>query len=58
MATKYSDRFSEAPKKLQEKYGFVCETCNKTYSREQAIKKDMACCNRTMKELLQESFGP
>ena len=58
MAKKYSDRFSEATKELQEKSGFVCETCNKTYNKDDAVKKDMACCNRTLKELVQESFGP
>ncbi|MGK2907214.1 MAG: hypothetical protein ACSLFH_12855 [Desulfuromonadales bacterium] len=58
MATKYSDRFSEATKELQQKSGFVCETCNKAYSRDEAVKKDMACCNRTLKESLQESSGP
>jgi len=58
MATKYSDRFSEATEELQEKSGFVCESCNKTYSRDEAVKQDMACCNRTLKELVQESFGP
>jgi len=58
MAAKYSDRFSDATKELQEKSGFVCETCDKTYSKDEAVKKDMACCNRTLKELLQEGFGP
>lgn len=58
MATKYSDRFSEATKKLQRKSGFVCETCNKTYSKDEAVTKEMACCDRTLKELMQESFGP
>ena len=58
MMTKYSDRFSEATKELQEKSGFVCEACNKTYTKDDAVKKDMACCNRTLKELVQESFGP
>ncbi len=58
MADKYSDKFTEASKELQEKSGFVCETCKKTYSRGGAVKKDLTCCNRTMKELVQESFGP
>ena len=56
--TKYSDKFSEATEELEKKSGFVCETCNKTYDKEEAVKKDMACCNRTLKELVQESFGP
>ena len=58
MSTKYSDRFSDATKELREKSGFVCETCNKTYSKDEAVKKEMACCNRTLKEFVQESFGP
>ena len=58
MATQYHDKFSEATKELQDKSGFVCETCNETYSKHEAVKKDMTCCNRTMKELVQESFGP
>ena len=58
MSTKYSDRFSEASKDLQDKSGFVCETCNKTYDKDEAVKQDMTCCNRTLKELMQESFGP
>lgn len=58
MTTEYTDKFSEATKDLQEKSGFVCETCNKTYSRDKAVKQDMSCCNRTLKELAQESFGP
>ena len=58
MATEYSDKFSEATKELQDKNAFVCEPCNKTYSKNDAIKKDMTCCNRTMKVLVQESFGP
>ena len=58
MSTKYSDRFSEASKDLQHKSGFVCETCNKTYDKDEAVKREMTCCNRTMKELMQESFGP
>ena len=58
MTKKYSDRFSEATEELEEKSGFVCETCNKTYSRDKAVKNKMACCNRTLKELVQESVGP
>ena len=56
--TNYTDRFSEATEELQEKSGFVCETCKKTYTRDKAVEKDMSCCNRTLKELAQESFGP
>lgn len=58
MSTQYKDKFSEASKKQQDKSAFVCETCNKTYSKDEAVKKDMSCCGRTLKELLQESFGP
>lgn len=58
MSTQYTDRFSEATEELEDKSGFVCETCNKTYDKEQAVKRDMTCCNRTMKELVKESFGP
>lgn len=58
MSNKYSDRFTEASKELQDKSGFVCETCNTTYPKKKAVKRDMTCCNRTMKELVQESVGP
>jgi predicted metal-binding protein len=58
MSTKYSDRFTEASNELQDKNAFVCETCKKTYFKDEAVKREMTCCNRTMKELLQESFGP
>ena len=58
MTTKYSDRFTEASEELQDKSGFVCETCKKTYLRDEAVRRDLTCCNRTMKELVQESFGP
>ena len=58
MSTKYSDRFTEASRELQDKSGFVCETCNKIYVKDEAVKREMTCCNRTMKELVQESFGP
>lgn len=54
----YTDRFSEATENLEEQSGFICETCKETYIRSEAIKKDMTCCNRTLKELVQESFGP
>lgn len=58
MATQYTDRFTEATKNLEEKSGFVCESCKKTYIKKEAVKQDLTCCNRTMKELAQESFGP
>lgn len=58
MTKQYSDKFSEATEELQEKSGFFCESCKKSYSRDEAVKQDMACCNRTLKELVQESFGP
>jgi transcription initiation factor IIE alpha subunit len=58
MPDNYTDKFSEATNELQEKSGFICESCKKTYSRDNAVKQDMTCCNRTMKELVQQSFGP
>ncbi len=58
MSTTYKDKFSEASEELQTKSGFVCEICKTTYHKEDAVKKDMSCCGRTLKELVQESFGP
>lgn len=58
MSEEYKDRFSEATKEQGEKSAFVCETCNQKYSRNVAKQKKMTCCERTMKELAQESFGP
>ncbi len=58
MSEKYSDKFTEATEELQQKSGFICESCKTTYSKDKAVKQDMTCCNRTMKELMQESFGP
>ncbi len=58
MSDKYKDKFSDASKELQDKSGFVCESCNKTYTKEDADKQDMSCCGRTLKELVQEGFGP
>jgi hypothetical protein len=58
MATKYTDRFTDAEKELQEKSAFACETCKKTYNKQDAEQQDMSCCGRTLKELLRESFGP
>lgn len=58
MATKYTDRFTDAEKELQEKSAFACETCKKTYNKQEADKQDMSCCGRTLKEMLRESFGP
>lgn len=58
MSAEYTDRFSDSTRELQEKSGFVCESCKSTYTRSQAIKQDLECCHRTLKELLEESFGP
>lgn len=53
MSTAYKDRYSDASKQLQDTSVFVCETCKQTYHKEEAVKQDMTCCNRTMKELVQ-----
>lgn len=58
MTKEYKDRFSEGTKELEEKSAFICETCNTKYRKKQAEEKNMTCCDRTLKELLQESFGP
>lgn len=55
--TEYKDRFSEAVKEQQDKSAFICETCQAEYNRQDAQRKGNTCCGRTMKELLQESFG-
>lgn len=58
MSEEYKDRFSNAEKEQQDKSAFVCESCNTKYDKKAAEDKDYNCCGRTMKELLQESFGP
>ena len=58
MTKEYHDKFSQASKELQEKSGFVCENCKTKYSREGAKKQGNTCCGRTMKELIEEGFGP
>ena len=58
MANKYHDKFTEAEKELSEKSAYVCESCKKTYRKEDAEKHGKTCCGRTMKELLEEGFGP
>ncbi len=58
MAKEYKDRFSEAEKELQDKNAFVCLSCNKKYPKKEAAKHEHSCCGRTMKELIEEGFGP
>ncbi|MBW2451617.1 MAG: hypothetical protein JRF07_04580 [Deltaproteobacteria bacterium] len=58
MTADYKDRFTEAEKELQEKSAFLCESCNATYTKKHAKDQGMTCCGRTMKELLEEGFGP
>lgn len=58
MSREYTDRFSEAESELQDKSAFVCELCNKKYAKNDAKKRDMACCGRTLIEIQQEGFGP
>jgi len=58
MTGQYTDRFSDAEKELTEKSAFICEGCNTKYQRKEAEKRDMACCGRTLSELVKESFGP
>ncbi len=58
MAEEYKDRFSKADKEQQEKSAFICESCKTEYSKKDAEKKGQSCCGRSMKELVQEGFGP
>ncbi len=58
MSGQYKDRFSDAEKELQEKNAFVCLSCNKKYSKKEAENHEKTCCGRSMKELVEESFGP
>jgi hypothetical protein len=58
MSDKYKDRFSEAEKELSEKSAFVCESCKTKFTKSDAQKQKMVCCDRTLTELLQEGFGP
>ena len=58
MPDEYKDRFTEAAKEQQAKSAFICESCKKTYTKEEAVKHDLTCCGRTLKELVQEGFGP
>lgn len=58
MSNQYKDRFTEAEKEQHNKSAFVCESCKKSYKKEDAEKQNMSCCGRTLTELMQESFGP
>ena len=58
MSKEYTDRFSEASKKQPGQSAFVCESCQKEYTREEAEKQLNTCCDRSLKELYQEGFGP
>ena len=56
--SEYKDRFSDASEEQSKKSAFVCESCKTEYSKEDAKKKGQTCCGRSMKELVQEGFGP
>ena len=58
MSKQYKDRFCEAEYELTEKNAFICLSCNKKYSKKEAVKHEQTCCGRSMKELVEESFGP
>ena len=58
MSEQYSDRFSEATEELDGKSAYICKSCNRQYSSKEAKEKNLNCCDRTMTELLKESFGP
>ncbi len=58
MDKKYSDKYSKAAKEQAEKSAFICESCNGKYRKEEAEERGMTCCDRTLKELHQEAFGP
>ena len=58
MSDQYKDRFSEASKEAQDKSGYVCVSCKTKYNKDEAKKKDLSCCGRSMKELVEEGFGP
>jgi len=58
MSKQYKDQFTKASDELPKKNAFVCQSCKNTYNKEEAEKKDMSCCGRTLTELMQEGFGP
>jgi hypothetical protein len=58
MSEQYRDRFSNVTKELEEKAAYICRSCNKLYSIEDAEDNRLSCCGRTMTELVSESFGP
>jgi transcription initiation factor IIE alpha subunit len=58
MSEEYKDRFSDADKEQQEKSAFICESCKTKYSKNEAKQKGQSCCGRSMKELVEEGFGP
>lgn len=58
MSEQYKDKFSKPSEQLEEKSAFICKTCNTTYTKDEAYEKGNSCCDRTLTELLQESFGP
>jgi transcription initiation factor IIE alpha subunit len=53
MTTQYKDRFSEAEKELSEKSAFICESCKTKYGKDEARKRNMNCCGKTLSEVAQ-----
>ncbi|SEA27383.1 hypothetical protein SAMN05660420_01682 [Desulfuromusa kysingii] len=58
MSKEYRDRFSQAEQELEDKNAFICVSCNKKYHKDEAQRRQMTCCDRPLKELAKESFGP
>jgi len=55
MSKKYTDRFSEAEKELSDKSAFICESCNKKYDKEEALRQYKDRFTGAEKELSEKS---
>lgn len=55
MFKKYTDRFSEAEKELSDKSAFICDSCNKKYDKEEALRQYKDRFTVAEKELSEKS---
>lgn len=51
MSKEYHDRFSAAEEELSEKSAFICESCNKTYRKDEAKTHNQTCCGKPLKKI-------
>lgn len=55
MSKQYTDRFSEAEKELSDKSAFICESCNKKYDKEEALRQYKDRFTEAERELSEKS---